>query len=44
VVVRVLGGTLGLGELLGSGLLGLRVEVLNLGLTEQAVISYVSYC
>jgi len=38
VVVGVLGGTLLLGELLGSGSLGLRVQVLNLGLTEDAVI------
>lgn len=33
----VLSGTLLLGELLGGGSLGLRVQVLNLGLTEDAV-------
>jgi hypothetical protein len=43
VVVGVLGGTLLLGELLGSGGLGLRVQVLNLGLTEDAVL-YISNC
>jgi hypothetical protein len=43
VVVSVLGGTLLLGELLGSGGLGLRVQVLNLGLTEDAVLR-VSCC
>lgn len=37
VVVGVLGGTLLLRELLSSGSLGLRVQVLNLGLTEDAV-------
>jgi hypothetical protein len=43
VVVGVLGGTLLLGELLGSGGLGLRVQVLNLGLTEDAVLCISSY-
>ena len=38
VVVGVLSGTLLLGELLGSGSLGLRVQVLNLGLTEDAAL------
>jgi hypothetical protein len=40
----VLGGTLLLGELLGSGGLGLRVQVLNLGLTEDAVLCISSCC
>lgn len=40
----VLGGTLLLGELLGSGGLGLRVQVLNLGLTEDAVLRVSDCC
>ena len=44
VVVGVLSGTLLLGELLGSGSLGLRVQVLNLGLTEDAVFCVSDCC
>jgi len=40
----VLGGTLLLGELLGSGGLGLRVQVLNLGLTEDAALRVSDCC
>jgi hypothetical protein len=42
--VGVLCGTLLLGELLGSGSLGLRVQVLNLGLTEDAVLRISDCC
>ena len=44
VVVGVLSGTLLLGELLGSGGLGLRVQVLNLGLTEDAALRVSDCC
>ena len=36
VVTGVLTGSLGSGQLLSSGSLSLRVQVLNLGLTEDA--------